>query len=103
MFLLGNSFFKLYYHWSKDIRYTFYNILLIRIQYLKHRKSTEIQNKFNKALDLIAIIERLYENRTKCVPTTEQALLKKLKMKIYQRRKNSRDITTLCNRNEFEL
>ena len=42
MYLLGHTFFKLFYHWSKDIRYTFYNILLIKIKYIKHRKEVEI-------------------------------------------------------------
>jgi hypothetical protein len=88
MFLLGASFFKLYYHWSKDIRYTFYNILLIRIQYIKHRKSGEILSKLNKALDFIAIIERLYEKRVKGTATIEQNLVTKMRMKLYQKRKN---------------
>lgn len=39
MFLLGHSFFKLFYHWSKDIRYTFYNILIIKLRHVKHRRA----------------------------------------------------------------
>lgn len=61
MFLLGNSFFKLFYHWSTDIRNTFFNILLIRIKSLRHRRATEILERLNKALDLVGIIEKLQE------------------------------------------
>lgn len=70
MFLLGSSFFRLFYHWSKDIRNTFYNILLIRIQYIKHRKASEILNRYNKALDLVGIIEKIYEKQIRGIPTT---------------------------------
>lgn len=87
MFLLGSSFFRLFYHWSKDIRNTFYNILLIRIQYIKHRKASEILNRYNKALDLVGIIEKIYEKQVKGIPTTEQNLFKKLRGKIFQKRK----------------
>jgi hypothetical protein len=87
MFLLGSSFFRLFYHWSKDIRNTFYNLLVIRIQYIKHRKSSEILSKYNKALDLVGIIEKIYEKQVRGIPTTEQNLFKKLRGKIFQRRK----------------
>lgn len=88
MFLLGSIFFNLYYHWSKDIRNTFYNILIIKIKHVKHRKNTEIIQRYNKALEITKIIEDINYKKQISIPVVELNIYKKLKSKVIQKMKN---------------
>ena len=35
MYLLGKVFFRLFFHWSYQVRIIFYNFLIIKVKYLR--------------------------------------------------------------------
>ena len=93
MFLMGKVFFKLYYHWWKNIRNTFFMFLEIKIKHIRHQKSNDIKNQYNKVTNLVKIIDKIHEEKNKQFPQ-EKELYKKLKNKMYHRFKSG---NSLCS------
>ena len=80
MYLMGKLFFKLYFHWSKEIRNTFYMFLQIKFKHINHQKSSAIINQLIKCIGAVKVVERIYfAKRKKTHFTTEKVLYKKLK------------------------
>lgn len=65
MFLMGQIFFKLYYHWSKQIRYTFYMFLLVKIKFIMHQRGSDILSQYNKVMAVTKIIEKISIDKNK--------------------------------------
>jgi hypothetical protein len=56
MYLMGSTFFKLFYHWSYDVRNIFYNILIIRFKGTKNNTLEKIKTRFTKIMGITKII-----------------------------------------------
>ena len=61
MYLTGKVFFKLFYHWSSEVRYTFYLIMIIKVQHLNSLRTTELSTHVIKILSIIKILAKIYD------------------------------------------
>lgn len=92
---MGKVFFKLYYHWSKEIRNTFYMFLQIKIKHINHQKASEITSQLIKAIGAVKSIEKIYNSKHKQPHfTTETVLYKKLKAQLYEKYKKKKALAS---------
>jgi hypothetical protein len=61
MYLMGSTFFKLFYHWSYDVRNIFYNILIIRFKGTKNNTIETIKKRFTEIMGITKIIFSIHE------------------------------------------
>lgn len=88
MYLMGKVFFKLYYHWAKDVRNTFYMFLHLKIKHITHQKGSDIKSQFLKVFSIIKVIENIHHHKHKQPSLIEdKAAYKKIKHKIYHKLK----------------
>jgi len=83
MYLTGKVFFKLFYHWSSEVRYTFYLIVLIKIQHLSSLRTTELGAHVTKLLSTVKILARIHDrDKNTTTAFTEKVLYRRMKLKI---------------------
>jgi len=86
MYLTGKVFFKLFYHWSSEVRYTFYLIMLIKIQHLSSLRTTELGTHVTKLLSIIKILARIHDkDKNTATAFTEKVLYRRMKLKIREK------------------
>ncbi len=50
MYLLGKVFFKLFFHWSFQIRIIFYNFLIIKVKYIRIQQLSKLPSNAESML-----------------------------------------------------
>jgi len=65
MYFMGSSFFKLFYHWSYDVRNIFYNILIMRFKGRKNPNTDKVKTRFTKVIAITKIISNIHEQSSK--------------------------------------
>jgi hypothetical protein len=120
MYLLGSAFFKLFLHWSHNVRYIFNHLLAYRIyrDALKsqvasptagfstnHPHHNDILSRYEEMMKILAIEHRNYQVTLKNTlhPSIDRCLFKKMKIKLYERSRehsNSEMVNTEVNFNK---
>jgi len=111
MYLLGKMFFRLYYHWSDDIRNTFYNFMLLKINPLGNKKTVLpgsprylIAERYEKVTALTETIRKMRKhNHLPNDCRQEKDYYKRLKDKIQLIRKQKTNTLPLNDKPKYPL
>ena len=95
MYLLGKPFFRLFLHWSHNVRYVFHHLLAFKIykdaiqmqpgadvSLISHG---DILKRYDEMMKIVSLELKDYKNKKKIelLPSVDKQLFKKMKIKLH--------------------